>query len=220
VLLGEVAVIIEAWSRQAIADSISDFERTPMGRVASSTLSFQKSLADQLGPASVFVPALWPAQLAYQARQAAELTEEDLEVLRSVRKLMRESGISIPSMQDLAQASSLGRGGTRDTSEVRSLLSKNLRAVQAQGPSARVLVNRLVRLLQDRVKERLRVSAETALASSLKTRLPPSAPAPGRGATGEPQTRQDRASRRQGSVYVQRAPRDGVDGRDAGVAGK
>ena len=58
VLLGEVAVIIEAWSRQAIADSISDFERTPMGRVASSTLSFQKSLADQLGLASMFVPAL------------------------------------------------------------------------------------------------------------------------------------------------------------------
>jgi hypothetical protein len=55
--------------------------------------------------------------------------------------------------------------------EAQEALRQGLQAARAQGPNARMLVNRLLALLQRRGKDRVRIAAESALASSLKQRL-------------------------------------------------
>jgi len=163
VLIEEAAVLIEAFSRQALADMAD----TPAGRIASSTLSFQKAVADQLGPAAVLLgPALLPGQLAARMKPLVQLTEEDIEVLKSARKLLAAAGpaVAVPTL------SSAGR--PLSVAELQRLLRESLMVVQEQGPSARAVFNRLLEMLQARVKDRIRISAERALAASLEQQLP------------------------------------------------
>jgi len=165
VLLEEVAVLIEAFGREAIAD----FGKTPAGRIATSTLSFQKALADQLGFASVFaLPLVLPGQIASQVKPLVALTAKDLEILKSVRKLVASAGpaASFPALNAIRS------GRPLSVSEFQELVRQGLQVVQQQGPSARVLFNRLLGLLQGRVKDRVRIAAETALAASLERELP------------------------------------------------
>jgi len=70
-------------------------------------------------------------------------------------------------------------------SEVQALLRQSLVTVQEQGPTAGVLVNRLIDVLRRRTLSRVRVEAERALAISLERQLPQDA----------------RQTRRQRSIY-------------------
>ena len=169
VLLEEVAVLVEAFSRQAIAD----MGNTTAGRIASSTLALQKTVADRLGPAALlFGPVLLPGQLAARMRPLVELTPEDIEVLKSARKLVAAARPAVAS--SLLRSTTLASPGRPlSVNEFRQLLSEGLKLVQDQGPSARVVLDRLLTLLQGRVKDRIRISAERALASSLEKQLPP-----------------------------------------------
>jgi len=193
VLLEEVAVLIEAFSRQAIAD----FGKTTPGRFAASALSFQKALADQLGPASVLaLPLVLPGQIASQVKPLVELTEQDLEVLKSVRKLVASAGptAAFPSLV------AIGRGRSLSVSEFTALVQQGLKVAQEQGPSARVLFNRLLDLLQGRVKDRVRIAAETALATSLERQLPGGSRTTSQQRSLDPSANGEKRSRAIGSV--------------------
>jgi hypothetical protein len=77
-------------------------------------------------------------------------------------------------MLTYAEAAQSSRAAIRrptSVKEAQEALRQGLQAARAQGPNARMLVNRLLALLQRRGKDRVRIAAESALASSLKQRL-------------------------------------------------
>ena len=142
--------------------------------------------------ASVLTRAPRRAQLAYQAREAATLSDDDRALVRTVRSLLADAG---PALSPEALLAALGPsgaaarargggvgggGGGVDAAELQAVVRQGLAVVREQGPAARVLLARVVGLLLERVKERLRLSAERSLASSLARQLPPSAGAAGR----------------------------------------
>ena len=144
------------------------------------------------------------AQLAYQAREAATLSDEDRALVRTVRTLLADAGPALSPEALLAAVGPTGAaprvrggGGGVDAAELQAVLRQGLAVVREQGPAARVLVGRLVGLLQERVKERLRLAAERSLASSLARQLPPSAA--GAGAAGAAERAGGRRRGREGA---------------------
>ena len=141
--------------------------------------------------ASVLTRAPLRAQLAYQAREAATLSDDDRALVRTVRSLLADAGPALSPEALLAalgpsgaaaraRGGGVGGGGGVDAAELQAVVRQGLAVVREQGPAARVLLARVVGLLLERVKERLRLSAERSLASSLARQLPPSAGAAGR----------------------------------------
>ena len=141
--------------------------------------------------ASVLTRAPRRAQLAYQAREAATLSDDDRALVRTVRSLLADAGPALSPEALLAalgpsgaaaraRGGGVGGGGGVDAAELQAVVRQGLAVVREQGPAARVLLARVVGLLLERVKERLRLSAERSLASSLARQLPPSAGAAGR----------------------------------------
>eukprot|EP00960_Hanusia_phi_P077548 768709-Hanusia_phi.AAC.4 len=137
-LLEELARLLEALGRQ----TVSQIFQTPAGKLASSTLKRQQSIAKQLGPAALFLPFTLPARLFSSVEPYLEVQEEDVEALRTARDFLI---VARPFLSTFLR-DALRSNQRLDSRSLRAMAQEVLPRVQEMGPGASALLARSVAL--------------------------------------------------------------------------
>ena len=138
-LLEELARLLEALGRQ----TVSQIFRTPAGRLATSTLKRQQSIAERLGPAAVFLPFALPARLFSTVEPYLEVKEEDVEALKTARDFLV---VTRPFLSSFLR-DALSSNQRLDSRSLRALAQDVLPRMQEMGPGASALLARSVMYL-------------------------------------------------------------------------
>ncbi|EKX49226.1 hypothetical protein GUITHDRAFT_175426 [Guillardia theta CCMP2712] len=146
-LLEELARLLEALGRQ----TVSQIFRTPAGRLATSTLKRQQSIAERIGPAAVFLPFALPARLFSTVEPYLEVKEEDVEALKTARDFLV---VARPFLSSFLR-DALNSNQRLDSRSLRALAQEVLPRMQEMGPGASALLARLAETLRERAKKRL-----------------------------------------------------------------